>query len=682
MLSRADALWRAATYVVVALLHLDENQLLAEPLKADHVKRRPAGHWGTVPGTAWALAHTTLAAGELKPDRELVPVIGAGHAGVVQLAYAWLTGRLASVRPQYSRDAAGLRRLARDFPHVGGLGSETHPLLPMGAAPGGCLGGALAFSHGLALDTPGRTAVPIIGDGECETPTTAAAWLAARTLKQSAVLPIVHVNGFRMGAESLLGAKTDAELVAYAAGQGWRARVVHVAAATADEHESFRNALTASADEVANGTPTAVFLRCVKGWSGPESVEGRPVLGTADAHKTPLSRARKDEAQREQLERWLASYRPGELFDHDAQPIGTLAAALESCAWHPAAGTARFASEPPGPVVHTRAGRFGEAVGSVLRRHAAAGGFRVFSPDELSSNRLGALRNEPWVCEVLAEEVLLGWLSGWISSGRRGVLVSYEAFAPLLTSGIVSHLKHRRLAGDDDCPSLNLLLTSYGWHNVFTHGDPSLPTALLATEDPAVSVLVPADTRLAAAALDTALSSTGRVNVLIAGKHTELQLPYDTAEEELTRGLAIWPHLSDQEEPDLTIVVAGDLPAEVVTAAVPGIRDRLGCRIRVVGVLDLTVLGDPQRRPNGLTDTEAGHYLGEHAAVLVVTLGHPAAVWGLLAGRLRRPVEVIGWREPSRPMPQDALAHELGLDVAGLLHAARRLTTGAGERDD
>ncbi|MFE2415072.1 hypothetical protein ACFXDE_42780 [Kitasatospora sp. NPDC059408] len=675
MLNRADALWRAATYAAVVLLHLDDNQLLTEPLQADHVKPRPAGHWGTVPGTVWALAHTVLAAGELGPGRELVPVIGAGHAGVVQLAYAWLTGELAAVRPQYSRDVAGLRRLARNFPDVDGLGAETHPLLPAGAAPGGCLGGALAFSHGMALDVPGRVMVPIVGDGECETPTTAASWLAARALQGSAVLPIVHVNGFRMGDRSLLGAMSDAELVAYAAGLGWRGRVVHVAAASADEHQAFRDALVVSAHEVADGSRTAVFLRCVKGWSGPEAVDGRQVLGTAAAHKTPLEGARRNEAQRSQMERWLASYQPAELFDHDGQPIGALAEALESAARCSVVGPGRPAREGPKPVVLGGAAHFGEAVGGVLRRHARAGDFRVFSPDELSSNRLGALRDESWVSEVLAEEVLLGWLSGWISSGRRGVLVSYEAFAPLLTAGIVGHLKHRRLAEEKAFPSLNLLLTSYGWHNVFTHGDPSLATALLATEDPAVTVLVPADTQRTAAALDAALNSTGRVNVLVAGKHTELRLPLETAEEELARGLAIWPHLSDEEDPDLTIVVAGDLPAEAVTAAVPVLSDRLSCRIRVVGVLDLTVLGDPGRWPKGLTDAEVDHYLGERSAVLVVTLGHPAAVWGLLAGRLRRPVDVIGWREPPGPMSQDALARELGLDTAGLLRAAGRLVT-------
>ncbi|MER7672029.1 hypothetical protein ABTY61_26725 [Kitasatospora sp. NPDC096128] len=674
MLSRADALWRAAVYVSVVLLHLDENVLLEEPLRARHIKRRPTGHWGTVPGTAWALAHTALAAGEAAPCRALVPVLGAGHAGVVQLAFAWLSGELASVRPQYSRDAAGLARLAHDFPEVDGLGAEVHPLLGAGSAPGGCLGGALAFSHGFALDTPDRVVLPIIGDGECETPTTAASWLAARALPASAVVPIIHVNGFRMGDRSLLGAMTDGELAGYAAGLGWQSRVVHVSAASRDEHESFRQALLESVGQAADGARTAVFLRCMKGWSGPEQIGERPLLGTPGTHKTPLGLAREDGCQRELLGQWLASYRPAELFDTDGRPTGELAGALETAGRRPAAPLSQPTAIQPVRRPTWDGGDFGYAMDQVLRTHAVAGDFRLFSPDELASNRLGALQDEPWVSEVLAEEVLLGWLCGWLAGGRRGVLVSYEAFAPLLTSGVVGHLKHRRLTAGAPAPSLNLLLTSYGWHNVYTHGDPSLATALLATCDPAVRVLTPADPARAALVLDEALGSTGRVNMVVAGKHATAQQPDETIEQELARGVAVWPHLSDEGEPELTILVAGDLPAEATTVAVPVIRAQLGCRIRVVGVLDLTVLGDPQVWPRGLSAAETATYLGENAAVLVATLGHPAAVWGLLAGRLGRPVEVIGWREPPGPMSQAALAGELGLDPAGLLQAARKLT--------
>ena len=298
----------------------------------------------------------------------------------------------------------------------------------------------------------------------------------------------------------------------------------------------------------------------------------------------------------------------------------------------------------------------------MLQAHAATGDLKVFSPDELHSNRLGDLANEPWVHEVLAEEVLLGWLAGWTASGRRGVLISYEAFAPLLLTGLVGLLKQRRLV-NHALPSINVLLTSYGWHNVYSHGDPSLVTALLGAADPAVHVLTPADADRAALVLDEALRSTGRVNVIVAGKHFSPVHPRETFAEEHRQGLAIWNHLSDPGEPDLTLVCAGDLAATVVTEAVVNIRRTLDCLVRVVNIHDLTALADPSLY----------HHFGEHAAVLVVTLGHPAAVWGLLGGRLRRQVEVVGWREAPHPMPQDDLAAWAGLDVPGLTSAAGRL---------
>jgi xylulose-5-phosphate/fructose-6-phosphate phosphoketolase len=281
------------------------------------------------------------------------------------------------------------------------------------------------------------------------------------------------------------------------------------------------------------------------------------------------------------------------------------------------------------------------------------------------------------VVEVLAEEVLLAWLAGWTASGRRGVLISYEAFSPLLTAGIIAHLKHRRLAGP--APSLNLLLTSYGWHNVYSHADPSLATALLAAGDPAVRVLTPADPQRTAVALDEALGSTGRFNVIIAGKHVDVHHPQRTIAEEQNEGMAVWQHLSDATDaPDLTLVVAGDLPAQAAEGALPAIRRRLGCRVRVVCVLDLTVLGDPALWPRGLSDAALDSALGGNAAVLVVTLGHPAAIWGLLAGRLRRRhVDVIGWREPAHPMLQNELVQFAGLDPAGLCAAAERVVAAA-----
>lgn len=671
---QADALWRAIVYVAVAQLHLVGNPLLSRPLRASDVKQRVSGHWGTVPGTAWALTHLVLAAGGMAPGQHVVPVIGAGHAGIVQLALAWLSGDLAAVRERFTRDLKGLTRLVKAFPDVDGLGTETSPLLPAGSYLGGFLGGAVAFAQGAALDAPDRVVAPIIGDGECETPTTAGSWLAARELPNGAVLPIWHVNGFRMGSASVVGAMTDDEIRGYAAGHGLTARIVRVSRGDLGEHAACCRLFTTAIDATRRGEPTVIVLRCVKGWGAPARVDGRRLAGTAGMHKTPLTRASDDPEHRQQLQAWLSSYRPSELLDAAGEPIGVLAAALRTLRVgrlgpeRTRSGDARPATMSP------RFASFSEAVSTVLRAHAREGRLRVFSPDELGSNRLADLAGEPWVTEVLAEEVLLGWLAGWTASGRRGVLVSYEAFAPLMATGLVAHLKQRRLADDSGTwPSLNLLLTSYGWHNVYTHGDPSLATTLLAIGDPAVRIYTPADPTRTAVALDDALRSDGRVNVVIAGKHPTRAHPVHTLPEERAHGLSIWPHLSDDGEPDLTVVCAGDLPPAVTHAALPRLRASGGNRVRVVNLHDLTVLGDPDRWPAGLDDDGLARHLGAHAAVLIVTLGHPAAVWGLLAGRLRRPVEVIGWREPPGPMPQRHLAAFAGLDAAGLCRAAQRL---------
>ena len=671
----ADALWRATVYASVCQLHLRENTLLSVPLAPEHVKHRPSGHWGTVPGTAWALTHIALAAGRTAPEREVVPILGAGHAGIVQLSMGWLSGELQTVRPQFTPDAGGLTRLSRSFPDADGLGAEVNPALWAGGHLGGRLGGALAFAQGAALDAPDRVLVPVVGDGECETPTTAASWLAMRLLPGAKVLPVIHVNGFRMGGRSLLGTMSDDELRAYASGHGWDAAVVHVVEGSGEEHEAFHQALMDALDATNRGRRAVVFLRCMKGWGGPETVEGHRILGTPHAHKTPLTAPGHDAGQLEHLERWLASYQPRDLFGPDGRPVDRLARALQTARWcrlRPAR-TDRVAAAHRAAHRYGAFGTFAGAVTTVIRDHAADGDFHVFSPDELASNRLGELAGEPWAKELLAEEVLLEWLAGWTASGRRGVVISYEAFAPLLLSGIAAHLKQRRLADSPALPSLNVLLTSYGWHNVFTHGDPSLATALLAMTDPAVRILTPADPTRTAVALDEALRSHGRVNVVLAGKHTTVAHPTETLGEEHARGLALWAHLSDDGEPDITIVTAGDLPAAVAAEAIPLIHRKRGCRIRVVNLLDLTVLGDPDLWPRGLSDAEIDQYFGSHSAVLVVTLGHPAAVWGLLAGRLRRPAGVIGWQEPTGPMPQARLAETLGLTPDGLDRAAARL---------
>ncbi|MFK0239021.1 phosphoketolase family protein [Streptomyces vinaceus] len=663
----ADLLWRAQAYVAAAQIHLQDNVLLRRPLGPGDVKARPAGHWGTVPGTAWALAHVALLSGT--GDAELVPLLGAGHAGVAQIAVGWLTGHLVAARPQFTRDEQGLVNLCRSFPEVAGLGSEVTPALPAGDFLGGRLGGCLPFAQGAALASSlGRVIVPLLGDGECETPTTAAAWLAAHALPGTPVLPIVHINGFRMGAPSLLADLTEQALTAYAAGLGWSARTVTV---PDDGHEAFHAELAQGVADTLAGRRTVLFMRCVKGWSGPAAVNGQQVLGTARAHKTPLTRAASDSAQTYALEGWLSSYRPEELFTDGGHPGPGLAAALAATAWPRLTGPRR--APLPRATVQQQPVSFADAVATVVRAHARAGDFRVFSPDELASNRLSELAGQAWTTEVLAEEVLGEQLAGFNAAGGRGVLISYEAFAPLLATGIISLLKQQRMPGAAPRPSFNLLLTSYGWHNTYTHGDPSLTTTLLALEDPAIRVLTPADPARLMAVLEDAFTSTGQLNVIVAGKHPLPPVPTDTLRQELDRGIAVWPHLSDVQPPAVTVLVCGDLPAAVTAEALPRIRAELGVAVRVVSVLDLTVLGDPTVWPAGLRAAELDALLGEDAALLVVTLGHPAAIWSLLKARHARPVEVIGWREADGPRSQPDLAALAGMTAEGLLAAAGRL---------
>ncbi|MFF4457237.1 hypothetical protein [Streptomyces goshikiensis] len=579
----AELLWRAQAYVAAAQIHLRDNVLLRRPLAPRDVKERPAGHWGTVPGTAWALAHIALLSGTRDiGGTELVPLLGAGHAGVTQIAAGWLTGHLAAARPQFTRDEQGLVNLCRAFPEVAGLGSEVTPALPGGDFLGGRLGGCLPFAQGAALASgPGRVIVPVLGDGECETPTTAASWLAAHALPGTAVLPIVHLNGFRMGAPSLLAGLDARALIAYAAGLGWHARAVTV---PDDGHEVFHTELAQAVADTLAGRRPVLFMRCVKGWSGPAAVNGQQVLGTARAHKTPLTRAASDSAQTHALEAWLSSYRPEELFTDGGHPGPGLASALTGTAWP------RLKAPRPAPApratVRQQPVSFADAVATVTRAHARAGDFRVFSPDELASNRLPELAGQSWTTEVLAEEVLGEQLAGFNAAGGRGVLITYEAFAPLLATGVVSLLKQQRMPGAAPRPSFNLLLTSYGWHNTYTHGDPSLTTTLLALEDPAIRVLTPADPARLAAVLDDAFTSTGQLNVIVAGKHQLPAVPAETLREELDRGVAVWPHLSDVQPPALTVVVCGDLPAAVTAEALPRIRAELGEAVRVVSVLD------------------------------------------------------------------------------------------------
>jgi len=688
LLDGVDALWRTLNWLCAALLYLRDVPLDGEPLRPEHCKVAPTGHWGTCPPVNFTLAHLA-AAQRLLDDGggerlELLPVIGPGHAGACQLALAWLTGILVRVRPEFPPTLEGLRRLLCEFPHVRGLGAEVTPLLG-GIWQGGQLGGALAVAQGAVLDAQGRVAVPLVGDGECETGATAAAWLAARAVTgpgHGRVVPVVLANGQRMGGPSLLAGLHERQLVAYFAGLGWTADVD-----SGEDHARFHQLLTAALRDDGEAPNRLLVLTMPKGQTGPERLGCQQLLGSPRVHKTPLANPRGDPTEFTILARWLSGYRLGELLDHAAAPAKGLAAML------PAAAVLLEAPRSPPVLPHSsphhhtaRQAGFGPAVTNVLRAHAAPGGLRVFSPDELASNRLAELAGSPWAVEVLNEELCHLWLQGYVETGRRGLVVTYEAFSTIAASLAVQYLKYRRMADQDPAralpPSLNYLLTSLSWHNCYTHQHPDgLVGALLATCDPRVRVAAPADPTRAMAELDRMLVDHGHLNVLVASKHPLPVWSPATLEEELKRGAAVWPDISDEGAVELVTMSIGDLAARQVARALPVLRQEAGVRIRHVHVHQLTALGDRAVWPAGLPDEEFADLFGEALPLLIVTGGAPATIWGLLTSRARsRPVAVAGWREPPGPAGHGELLAWSGLDTAGLLARARRLLASTGLR--
>lgn len=650
---RAHRVWRAVTYLSVAQLHLRDTVLA--PGGAD-LKPQPAGHWGTVPSLAWALA------GLATQHIPVRPVIGAGHAGIVQRGYGWITGSLGRVRARYARSHAGLAALCADFPDCDGLGAEVHPELPAGSYVGGQLGPALAFAQAAAAARTDAVVVPIIGDGEAETGETAAAWLADPEIRpepgQAPLLPILNLNGFRMGSASLLGSRSPREVEAYFAGTGWRTQWVQVSTASLAEAREFTRVLRHTLAAARGGQRVVLILDMPKGLSGPQA-------GTPSCHKTPLRDPAGDPEQRAALRHWLASYRPGELFTEHGRPADDLVTPPLPT-WPATPPRTPPASPPHRPDPGSSPG-WSTHITGVLRAHTDRG-LRVFCPDELASNRLAALADDQCSREILNEPVCAAWLHGHTAAGQPGVLVTYEAFAPLVATALAQHAKTLRLTRQRHrWPSVNVLVTSLGWHNCYTHGDPSLPTTLLGLADPAIRIYTPAGPHRAAAQLDRMLTDTGGINVLIVDKHLPPPGPHGTLEEELTHGWAIWHDPS--VPPHVVLASVGDLAAHQLHRA----RSALSVPSRHVHIHEPAVLGDPDHWPQALPSQQWEHLFPPGVPILVATTGQPAALWPLLGPRAHQPLAIRGWREPAGPSDAPALRQSAGLDTASLTATARSL---------
>ncbi|HEV7935912.1 MAG TPA: phosphoketolase family protein [Actinomadura sp.] len=681
-IERIDAWWRAANYLSVGQIYLRANPLLREPLRREDVKPRLMGHWGTSPGLNFCYAHLNRAI--TAHDLDMIYIMGPGHGGPAAVANAWLEGTYSEVYPHVSRDAVGMARLFRQFSYPGGIPSHVAPETPGSIHEGGELGYCLAHAYGAAFDNPGLVVACIVGDGEAETGPLAASWHSNKFLdpvSDGAVLPILHLNGYKIASPTVLARIPESELMALLEGYGHRPILVS-GDDPATTHREMATALDEAIGEItavqrearengATGRPRwpMIVLRTPKGWTGPKEVDGLPVEGTWRAHQVPLKGVRDNPAHLARLEAWLWSYRPEELFDVEGRPIAERLA-------RPPAGQRRMSANP-----HANGGlllrdlelpdfreyavavdkpgtTFAEptrALGSYLRDVIAAnpGTFRVTGPDETASNRLSAVfeaTDRVWqaeiretdehlgphgqVMEVLSEHLCEGWLEGYLLTGRHGLFNSYEAFIHIVDSMFNQHAKWlettRKIPWRRPIASFNYLLSSHVWrqdHNGFTHQDPGFLDVVMNKKPEIIRVYLPADANTLLSVADHCLRSRDYINVITAGKQPALNwLSMDEAILHCTRGIGIWEWAStdDGADPDVVLACAGDIPTLETLAAADLLQQYFpDLRVRVVNVVDLMRLQPDTEHPHGLSDAEFDALFTTTKPVIFAFHGYP-----------------------------------------------------------
>jgi xylulose-5-phosphate/fructose-6-phosphate phosphoketolase len=664
-LELVDAWWRAANYLSVGQIYLLDNPLLREPLRAEQVKPRLLGHFGTVPGLNLVYAHLNREI--VRRDLDAIFVNGPGHGGPANVANAYLEGTYSELYPQVGEGEDGLRELFRQFSFPGGIPSHAAPETPGSIHEGGELGYALVHAFGAAFDNPGLLVACVVGDGEAETGPLAASWHSNKFLdpvRDGAVLPVLHLNGYKIANPTVLDRIPEEELLSLFVGYGWEPVVVSGGfdgEEPAAVHERFAAALAGVLDAIAAIQRRAredgdrarprwpmLVLRTPKGWTGPREVDGVPVEGTWRSHQVPLAGTREDPEHLRRLEEWLRSYRPEELFDEEGRVHGEIAAQAPDGARRMSANPHAnggellrelvlpdfrdYAVDVPAP-----AATLAEAtrvLGGFLRDVMARNphNFRLFGPDETASNRLGDVldaTDKAWmaeirdvdehlspdgrVLEILSEHLCQGWLEGYLLTGRHGLFNCYEAFIHIVDSMFNQHAKWlkvtRHIPWRRPIASLNYLLSSHVWrqdHNGFSHQDPGFIDHVVNKKAEVIRVYLPPDANTLLSVADHCLRSRNYVNVIVAGKQPALNyLPMDEAVLHCTRGLGIWDWASSDEggEPDVVLGCAGDIPTLETLAAAAILRERLPeLKVRVVNVVDLMRLQPDSEHPHGLSD--------------------------------------------------------------------------------
>ena len=696
LVARLHQYWQAANYLTVGQIYLQNNPLLREPLRTEHIKPRLLGHWGTSSGLSLVYVHVNRLIRE--HDVNAIFLAGPGHGGPAVLANVYLEGTYSEVYPDVTRDATGMLRLFRRFSTPGGVPSHVSVPTPGSIHEGGELGYVLAHAFGAAFDNPDLLVVAIVGDGEAETGPLSGSWKSVKYLnaaRDGAVLPILHVNGYKIAGPTVLGRSTDKDIQAFLEASGYDPHFVE-GAEPMHVHQAFAAALdecygaivSMQADARSYGHRPdahwpAIVLRTPKGWTGPHEVDGLPIEGTFRAHQVPLDNVRRDPAHLAMLEQWMRSYRPDQLFDTGGHLVAELAALAP-------VGTRRMGANPhanggrvlkplalpdftryelpvtrPATERHESTRRLGAMLRDVFALNKAAANFRITCPDEMASNRLSdvfSVENRCFtgrtididdhvsadgrVMEVLSEHLCEGWLEGYLLTGRHGFYVTYEAFAMISASMTVQHTKWLeeagRLSWRAPIASLNILLTSTCWrndHNGFSHQGPGLIDVILSKRGTVSRIYLPPDANCLLSVADHCLRSRNYVNLIVIDKQLQLQwLDMESAKAHCAKGASTWEWAGTPGggEPDVVLASAGDIPTLETVAAAWWLRNHApGLRIRVVNVVDLMALFPADVHPHGMSPERFVELFTADKPVIFAFHGYQRALHAIVHGQPR-----------------------------------------------
>ena len=690
-LSLINAYWRAANYLSVGQIYLRENPLLQEPLSVDHIKPRLLGHFGTVPGLNMIYVHLNRLIRE--HDVNVIYVAGPGHGGPAISSNTWLEGTFSEIYPEVTRDAMGMRQLFRMFSTPGGIPSHVSPNIPGSIHEGGELGYSLVHAFGAAFDNPDLLVACVVGDGEAETGPLEGSWKSVKFLnpeRDGAVLPILHLNEYKISGPTVTGRMDKEDLVCLFKGHGYDVRFVEgddPLQVHQDMHatleKAYQDIRAIQQDARKNGLKKRpvwpmIILHTPKGWTGPEKVDGKKVEGTFRSHQVPIAAVREDEKHLRALEKWMKSYQPEELFDDKGQLKPELAALAPK-------GNKRMGANPhtnggkvlkelnipdfrnyavqvpePGKVVAEATREFGKMLRDIFKENPD--NFRLFCPDETNSNRLGNvfevtkrafvgnlkeddedIGKDGRVMEVLSEHLCQGWLEGYLLTGRHGLFPSYEAFATIIDSMLNQHSKWLKICSElwwrEPLASLNYLLTSHAWrqdHNGFSHQGPGFIDTVLSKKSTITRIYLPPDTNTLLSVMDHCLRSKNYINLVIAEKQPHLQwLNMEQAIEHCARGASAWEWAgNDDGDPDVVLACAGDVPTQEIVAAAWLIRKHIpDMKIRVVNVVDLMVLKRPMDHPHGMDEDLFESLFTADKPVVFAFHGYPMIIHELVHGR-------------------------------------------------